>query len=89
MTSFLGIISGLLFALAALPQAIKSIKHRKHLGTPVGISFVVLAGNITSYLYLLLMYGFNLLLFFNYTFSTLCWSVLFYYGVRKNNERIQ
>jgi hypothetical protein len=85
MVSILGIIGGLLFAVAALPSAIRTIKAKRSLGTPVDISLVVCLGNIIQYVYLLLSYGFNPVLFVNYLVGFVCWVILLYYGVFKKH----
>ena len=82
MIYLLGIIGGLLFAWAALPAAIRTIRAGHTLGTPKDISFVVCLGTLIQYFYLLLSYGFNFLLFCNYLVGFVCWAILLYYGVK-------
>ena len=89
MISFLGVLSGFLMSYAALPEAIKTIRKNKHLGTPVNVSSIVFLGIVVSYVYLLGLYGFNLLLMVNYGISAVCWFVLLFYGVFKKNVKDQ
>jgi len=85
MIYLLGIIGGLLFAYAALPAAVRTIKAGHTLGTPLDISFVVCLGTVVQYVYLLLSYGFNFLLFCNYLVGFVCWAILLFYGVFKKH----
>jgi hypothetical protein len=83
----LGIIGGLLFSYAAFPAAVRTIKAGHTLGTPKDISLVVCLGTVVQYVYLLLSYGFNLLLFCNYLVGFICWSILLFYGVFKSASK--
>ena len=85
LISLLGILGGLLFAYAALPTAVRTIKAKHTLGTPKDISFVVCLGTVVQYVYLLCSYGFNLLLFCNYLVGFVCWAILLYYGAFKKH----
>ena len=85
MLSLLGLLGGILFAAAALPATIRTIKAGKSLGTPVDISFVVCLGTVVQYVYLLLSYGFSWVLFVNYLVGFVCWVILLYFGVFKKN----
>ena len=71
-------------AYAAAPTAIKTIRAKKSLGTPVDLSAVVLAGTVVSYFYLLFSYGFDWLITVNYGAGAVSWSVLLLYGVFRN-----
>jgi uncharacterized protein with PQ loop repeat len=83
--SLLGVLGGILFAYAALPAAIRTIKAKHTLGTPVDISLVICIGTVIQYAYLLLSYGFNPVLFVNYLVGFVCWVILLYYGVFKKH----
>ena len=88
MLSLLGLIGGALFAFAALPAVIRTIKAGKSLGTPVDISLVICLGTVVQYLFLLLSYGFSTVLFCNYLAGFVCWVILLYYGVFKKNVTV-
>jgi hypothetical protein len=83
MLSLLGIIGGILFAYAAMPAAIRTIKAGYSLGTPVDLSLAVCTGTVVQYVYLLLSYGFSTVLFVNYLVGFACWAILLFYGVFK------
>jgi hypothetical protein len=85
MLSFLCILGGLLFAYAAIPQTIKTIRAGKSLGTPNDISIVVLSGTVIMYTYLTAAHGFDIFLTINYVIEALSWGILLFYGVFKKH----
>ena len=79
MISLLGIVAGAFFAYAAVPQALRTIKAGKHLGTPIDLAIVIFLGTILMAAYLFFSYGFNLILAVNYTVEAWSWGVLIWY----------
>lgn len=79
-----GLLAGFLFAYAAVPAAIRTIKAGKHLGTPLDIIVAILGGTITMYSYLFLAYGFNWVLTVNYAVEAVSWAVLLFYRLWRN-----
>lgn len=74
-----GLLAGFLFAYAAVPTTIRTIRAGKHLGTPLDIIVAILAGTVTMYSYLLISYGFNWVLALNYTVELVSWAILLAY----------
>ena len=85
--SSLGLIAGLFFAYCGLPQAIKTLRQNKHLGTPISISGSITIGTVLMYLYLYLSYGFDKIITINYTVEFLSWLVLFVYGLKSMGNK--
>jgi hypothetical protein len=83
VVKLLGLLGGFCFAYAAVPQAIRSLRARKHLGTPVSISLAILAGTFAMYGYLYLAHGFDWVIAVNYSVEALSWAVLLFFGLRK------
>lgn len=81
----LGLIGGAFFAYAAVPQAIKTVRAGKHLGTPIDIIVTIFIGTITMYSYLHATRGFDWVLAFNYTIEAVSWGVLLFYRLFRNN----
>lgn len=79
MISLLGIVAGAFFAYAAVPQAIRTIRAGKHLGTPVDLAAIIFIGTLLMWSYLFLTYGFNLILTINYAVEAWSWGVLLWY----------
>ena len=82
----IGLIGGLFFAFCGVPQAIKTIKAKKHLGTPLSISFSITAGSILMYIYLLLSYGFDPILAVNYFIEIVSWAILLGFGFKEKRR---
>lgn len=74
-----GIIGGFCFAYCGVPAAWATWKAGKSIGTPISVASMILVGAITMYIYLLLSYGFNLLLAINYGIEAVSWAVVVYY----------
>jgi hypothetical protein len=85
--SILGIVGGILFALAPSIAVYKTIKAKKALGTPVSLSVIVCLGTIVQYVYLVASYGFDTVLFLNYLTGLVLWLTLLYYGAFRNALR--
>lgn len=79
----LGLFGGALFAWAAVPQAIRTIKARKHLGTPFSIIAAIFFGTIVMYSYLHATRGFDWVLAVNYSIEALSWGVLLGFYIRE------
>lgn len=76
-----GLVGGSLFAYAAVPQAVRTIRAGKHLGTPVDIILTIFLGTITMYSYLYLTRGFDWVLAVNYSIEASSWGVLLAYWI--------
>lgn len=74
-----GIIGGFCFAYCGVPAAWATYKAGKSIGTPISVASMILVGAVTMYLYLLMSYGFNLLLAINYGVEAISWSVVVYF----------
>lgn len=75
----LGLLAGSLFAYAAVPQAIRTIRAGKHLGTPTDLILAIFFGTITMYSYLRATTGFDWVVAVNYSVEGLSWGVLLFY----------
>lgn len=75
------VLGGLLFAYAAVPQAIRTLRAGRHLGTPLDISIAVFLGTLVMWVYLTSAHGFDVFLTVNYAVEALSWGVLLFYGV--------
>ncbi len=78
-----GLLAGALFAYAAVPAAVRTVRAGKHLGTPLDIITAITAGTVTMYIYLLVTYGFNWVLAVNYGVEFVSWAVLLFYRLRR------
>lgn len=79
----IGLVAGALFAYAAVPQAIRTIRAGKHLGTPPDLAFVILTGTLLMACYLFAAHGFDWVIAVNYSIEALSWGVLLgYWAVR-------
>lgn len=79
-----GLVGGSLFAYAAVPQAIRTIRAGKHLGTPIDIITAIFFGTLVMYSYLHATRGFDWVLAVNYTVEAISWGVLFWYRLFRN-----
>jgi len=82
MIKALGLIGGVLFAYAAVPQALRTMKARRHLGTPLSIAAAIFFGTVFMYSYLYLSHGFDWIITVNYSVEALSWAVLIYYALK-------
>ncbi len=78
-----GLLGGALFAYAAVPQAIRTVRAGKHLGTPLDIIVTIFVGTLTMYGYLFAAHGFDPVLTVNYSVEALSWGVLLFYRLRR------
>ena len=78
-TSLLGILGGFAFAYCGIPAAIATYKAKKSVGTPIFVAIMIILGSIFMYSYLLLSYGFDLLLAINYLVQLCSWGLIAYY----------
>lgn len=85
LIQILGLIGGVLFGYAAVPQAIRTIKSGRHLGTPLDIIVTIFTGTLVMYTYLYLAYGFNWVLTVNYSVEASSWGVLLFYRLFRMN----
>ena len=85
MIEIVGLIGGALFAYAAVPAAIQTIKVGKSIGTPILIAWAIFLGSIIMYAYLKTKYGFDWVLTINYTVETFSWLIIvcYHYFPRK------
>jgi uncharacterized protein with PQ loop repeat len=83
MLELFGLFAGFLFAYAAVPQAIRTLKAKKHLGTPLDIILAIFFGTIAMYAFLTLTYGLSWVITFNYSVEALSWGVLLYYRLKQ------
>jgi uncharacterized protein with PQ loop repeat len=79
----IGLVGGLLFAYCGVPQAYKTLKAKKHLGTPLDISLCIAIGSIFMYSYLTITFGFDWIITMNYLVEFVSWTVLVFYGFKK------
>ena len=82
LTPILGVLGGLCFGFAAVPQAVATIRARRHLGTPMSIILAVFYGTLLMYAYLTARNGFDPLLTGIYAVEASSWAVLLAYRVR-------
>lgn len=82
--TFLGLVAGSLFAYAAVPSAIRTVRAGKHLGTPLDIIAAITGGTVLMYAYLVTTYGWNWVLALNYGIECASWSVLLFYRLRRS-----
>ena len=82
LTNSVGLLGGLFFAFCGVPQAVKTIIARKHLGTPLSISGAITIGTILMYLYLYMAHGFDKIITINYTVEFVSWFILFFFGLK-------
>lgn len=78
----LGLVGGSLFAYAAVPQAVRTIRAGKHLGVPLDIAAAIFGGTLAMYGYLHASHGFDWVIAVNYSVEALSWGVLLFYGLR-------
>lgn len=86
LLKLLGLLGGLIFAYAAVPSAVRTLRARRHLGTPVGISLAVFVGTVVMYSYLFLAHGFDWVLTVNYSVEAASWAVLLWYGLQDKTK---
>jgi|SRR5712692_3488580 len=100
LQTILGLAGGSLFAYAAVPQAIRTIRAGRHLGVPLDLVAAILGGTVAMYGYLTWTRGFDWVLAVNYSVEAASWGVLGFYrlfrrqpiletiseGFRKNAE---
>jgi C1A family cysteine protease len=79
LVKLLGIVGGICFALCGVPAAIGTYRAKNSIGTPISIALAITIGAISMYLYLLLTYGFDLLLALNYSIEVVSWGLIVYY----------
>lgn len=77
----LGLVGGLLFAYAAVPQAIRTLRAGRHLGTPASISATILTGTAVMYAYLYLAHGFDWVITANYSVEAVSWALLLFFAI--------
>lgn len=82
MIAILGIIGGAAFALAALPQALLTVKTGVDSPTPSSVITAILVGVACMYIYLLVTTGFDWIIFINYLVEGSTWLVLAGYRIR-------
>lgn len=87
--NILGLLGGVFFAYAAVPQAVRTIRAGRHLGTPVSIAVAIVAGTILSYSYLRLAHGFDWIITVNYSVEALSWAVLLFYAVFRRSSLLE
>jgi len=75
-----GLLAGCFFAYAAVPQAIRTVRAGKHLGTPLDIIVAIFTGTLGMYSYLYATRGFDWVIAVNYSVEALSWGVLLYYA---------
>jgi hypothetical protein len=75
----LGIIGGILFCCCGVPAAYKTFIAKKSIGTPVSIAWMIALGSIFMYAYLILTYGFDVILTLNYSIEAISWLTIVYY----------
>lgn len=78
----IGYVAGLCFVSAAIPQAIASIKHNRHLGTPLSIIITIFIGIVLMYVYMLMTTAWNLTIFLVHLIEACSWGTLLFYHVR-------
>jgi hypothetical protein len=83
MIKLIGLLASFCFSFAAVPQAFKTLKLKKHLGTPFSIILSVFLGTIFMYSYLTLSYGWDLILFITYGIEFISWMILLIFYFRK------
>ncbi len=76
----LGIMGGLCFGFAAVPAAYRTLRARKHLGTPLSICMAIFFGCLLMWTYLFLSFGFDWVVTGTYGVETVSWAVLLYYA---------
>lgn len=79
----LGLAGGSLFAYAAVPQAIRTVRAGRHLGVPLDIACAIFAGTLVMYGYLHAAHGFDWVIAVNYAVEALSWGVLLFYRLRR------
>lgn len=79
ITKLLGFIGGVCFAACGVPAALATFKAKKSIGTPISVALYIFSGAIAMYFYLLLTYGFDLLLTANYLVEAGSWGLIAYY----------
>ena len=80
MLAVIGVLGGLAFAFAAVPQAFATWRAGKSLGTPPSIAWAVFVGCICLYTYLTGMHGFDPLLTLVYGVETISWATLLWFN---------
>jgi hypothetical protein len=70
-----------MFAMAAWPQTLSTIRAGHDLNTPISIIRFFLAGNLLSYIYLYSSHGFDAIIAVNYLLDTTSWCILLFYKV--------
>jgi hypothetical protein len=80
----LGLIGGSLFAYAAVPQALATVRAGRHLGTPLNIMVPIFLGTVVMYTYLYTSWGFDWVLTVNYVIEAASWAVLLFYRLFRN-----
>jgi hypothetical protein len=79
---WLGLLGGSLFAYAAVPQAIRTIRAGRHLGVPLDIALAIFGGTLVMYAYLHASHGFDWVIAVNYAVEAASWGVLLFYRLR-------
>lgn len=80
----LGVIGGFCFAYCGVPAAFATLKAGRSIGTPVSIAWMIFTGSMFMYSYLLLRYGFDLILAINYAIEIFSWGILVVYHYRRD-----
>jgi uncharacterized protein with PQ loop repeat len=82
LSTFLGFSAGILFAYSGIPLAIKTIKdgHSNH--TPIQLILCVFLGAIFMLYYLIDTYGFDIIVFLEYSVTILVWLIILIYKLK-------
>ena len=81
MLVLLGVLAGACFGLCGVPAAIRCFRVGNANGIPHTTALLIFSGALFMYFYLLVTYGWNVLLFINYAVEILSWGVVLWYHV--------
>jgi hypothetical protein len=79
MLSLLGLLGGALFAWAAVPASIATVRAGKSIGVPVGLAWAITLGTVLMFAYLTLRNGLDWVLVVNYGVEFVSWAVILRY----------
>lgn len=88
LVTLLGVLGNALFIVAALPEAVATIKAGKALGTPLSLIVMVLLGFIAMFWYTYLKLGFDWVLATNYGAQFIVWFILLFYRLFRNKKSV-
>lgn len=83
MLELLGLFGGFCFAYCGVPTMIRTIRAGKSIGTPADVAWFIFLGGVCMYSYLLLKFGFDIILAINYTIEIISWGVILLYHYRR------